>query len=266
MRKMLLVASACLLGGTVDAQTAQGRARVVDEARRAEREANVVRERVLDRVIDDSAMMNRATLGISLGGAAHKRDTLGVFVEAVAENGPAERAGIYEGHRIAFINNIDVRASAADAGDPYLSSVGSHRLVRAMRDVSAGSTVNLRVWTGAGYRDVQVTAGRFADVYKNQRVGAMYFDGPGMAFTGQMAPMHLDGPGVRHLEMLPSRIRAVEGRAAEVIRRAPSRAKVAAPAAPSRTYVPSVRAAPPVMVAPQIAPTPAPSRVRRYTI
>lgn len=265
MRTMLLVAAACLLGGTMDAQTAQGRTRIVDEARRAEREANVVRERVFDRVVDDSAMMNRATLGISLGGAAHKRDTLGVFVEAVAENGPAERAGIYEGHRIAFINNIDVRASAADAGDPYLSSVGRHRLVRAMRDVNAGSTVSLRVWTGSGYRDVQVTAGRFADVYENQRVGGMYFDGPGVAFTAPMAGMHMDGPMLRHLELSPSRVRVAEPRNVE-IRRAPARGKTPEPVSPSRTYVPGVRATGRVIAAPKIAPAPAPSRVRRFTI
>ncbi|MGI8618222.1 MAG: PDZ domain-containing protein [Gemmatimonadaceae bacterium] len=184
MRTLVLLASACLVGGTVEAQaTSQGRVRTTEEARRAGSDAAIMRDRVMHRVmVDDSARMNRATLGVTLGGAAHKRDTLGVFVEAVAEDGPAERAGIYEGHRIAFVNGIDVRATAADAGDAYLSGVGRHRLSRAMRDVTAGSTVTLRVWTGSGYRDVQVTSGRFADVYRNQRFGGMFGDGAPSGF------------------------------------------------------------------------------------
>ncbi|MGK2933998.1 MAG: PDZ domain-containing protein, partial [Gemmatimonadaceae bacterium] len=118
MRTLVLLASAYLVGGTVEAQaTAQGRARTAEEARRAESEATTIRDRVMQRVmVVDSATQNRATLGLMLGGSPTKRDTLGVFVDGVAEDGPAERAGIYEGHRIAFINNVDVRASAADAG------------------------------------------------------------------------------------------------------------------------------------------------------
>lgn len=121
MRMMILLASALLVGGTIEAQaTSEGRARAVErDARRAEESARELRERVVQRVmVRDSAAMNRATLGLMLGGSPSKRDTLGVFVEGVAEDGPGERAGIYEGHRIAFINNVDVRSSAADAGDP----------------------------------------------------------------------------------------------------------------------------------------------------
>ena len=172
MRTLVLVATACLIGGTVEAQgTVERRRTTAEEARRVESEATNMRERVMQRVfVGDSAQMNRATLGLMLGGSPTKRDTLGVFVEGVAEDGPAERAGIFEGHRIAYINNVDVRASAADAGDAYLSSVGQHRLMRAMRDIAPGNTVTLRVWTGSGYRDVQVTTAKYADVFKNQRI------------------------------------------------------------------------------------------------
>src|SRR5687768_1127694 len=119
MRTIVLLASVCLTGGTVEAQaTVNGRPATAEEERRAATAVSALRDGVMQRFMyDDSASMNRATLGVTLGGAAHKRDTLGVFVEAVAEDGPAERAGIYEGHRIAFINGIDVRATAADAGD-----------------------------------------------------------------------------------------------------------------------------------------------------
>src|SRR5688500_5971000 len=38
---------------------------------------------------DDSAMMNRAALGIELRATGTRRDTLGVFVAAVTKGGPA---------------------------------------------------------------------------------------------------------------------------------------------------------------------------------
>jgi len=255
MRTMVLLASALLVGGTVEAQgTAQGRARTMDEARRAESEATMLRDRVMQRVmVDDSAAMNRATLGLTLGGATTKRDTLGVFVEAVAEDGPAERAGVFEGHRIAYINNVDVRASAADAGDPYLSTVGRHRLMRAMRDVRAGGTVTLRVWTGSGYRDVQLTAARFADVYKNQHFGGMLFGTPGMSFAPSMERMRIEAPMERHIEIRPSEVP-----------RNPLRGATPTPRSPRVMVAPSVNATPRVIATPHVMPTPA--GVRRYTI
>ena len=276
MRTLVLVASACLIGGTVEAQGTVERRRVTaEEARRAESEATTMRERVMQRVFaGDSAQMNRATLGVTLGGTPHKRDTLGVFVEAVAEDGPAERAGIYEGHRIACINGVDVRASSADAGDAYLSSVGQHRLVRAMRDLAPGSTVTLRVWTGSGYRDVQVTTGRFADVYKNQRFGGMFGDGTPSGFgfapamehlrmtVPQMREFHLEVPREVRVEVRPGQApKVTELRPAE-----PARARVRAttPTAPRVMVAPTVTPAPTVISVPRIAPTPVGRR--RFTI
>lgn len=252
MRTMVLLASALMVGGTLDAQTtAPSRPRTLEnEVRRIERDAqrmeedvNVIRDRVVRRVVvDDSAMMNRATLGLTLGGAANKRDTLGVFVEAVAEDGPAERAGVFEGHRIAYINNVDVRASAADAGDPYLSTVGSHRLMRAMRDVRAGGAVNLRVWTGSGYRDVQLTAGRFADVYKNQHFGGSFMFGtPGMSFAPSMERMRIEAPMERHIEVRPSQPPRAPLRGATPTPRSP-RAMGAPSVMPTPNAIPPVRA------------------------
>ena len=39
---------------------------------------------------------------------------------------------------------------AADAGDAYLSAVGQHRLMRAMRDLTAGTTVTRQSWSAIG--------------------------------------------------------------------------------------------------------------------
>lgn len=230
MRTLILLASASLAAGTVQAQgTAESRGRAAGEPRRAEADAAAWRDVVLRRfMVDDSAAMNRATLGLTLGASPGERDTLGVFVQSVVEGGPAERAGIYEGHRIAYIANVDVRAASADAGDPYLSGVGLHRLMRALRDVTPGSTVRLRVWTGSAYRDVDVTAARYSDVYRNRTFG----------LRRTVLPDTLSG------------IRPM---------RAPLRCIMPTQRAP---IVPSVEAAP--MAVPLLAPTPL--RRSRYTI
>lgn len=266
MRKTLLVAVACLVGGSVEAQgTAQGGSNTLEELRRAVTAVTALRDGGVEHVfVHDSVSMNRATLGISLGGAAHKRDTLGVFVESVVENGPAERAGIYEGHRIASINGVDVRASAADAGDEYLSGVGRHRLTRAMRDVTAGGTVALRVWTGSGYRDVQVVSGRFQDVYRNRRFSGMeghmapgsFSFGPGFEHRG------VDAPKMRIVETRPTEVRPLERRAIRARKVPVGRATppTATPRAP-RTFI-----APSVPQRLMSEPGMAPPRMRRYTI
>jgi len=59
---------------------------------------SALRNRMFYRV--DSAMAKRAALGLELRTTGTKRDTLGVFVEAVTPKGPAETAGIIEGDRI----------------------------------------------------------------------------------------------------------------------------------------------------------------------
>lgn len=269
MRRMLLVAGACLIGGTVEAQgTVERRRATADEERRAERAVTVTRDGVTRSFIrEDSAAMSRATLGLMLGGTPNKRDTLGVFVEGVAEDGPAERAGVYEGHRIAFVNGVDVRASAADAGDPYLSSVGQHRLMRAMRDVSAGSTVTLRVWNGSGYRDVQVTAARYADVFKGERFGFFRSEGfPGaMSFGPAIESLRMHAPDVRHFEMVrPSEPSRPKVRATPAPR-APRRVRTTvSPTTTIEQVVPAIVATPRAVSVPMVAPTP--GTRRRYTI
>src|SRR6202171_799905 len=108
----------------------------------------------------DSTMAKRAALGLELRTTGTRRDTLGVFVEAVTPKGPAETAGIIEGDRIASINGVDLRTSAADTEDSYANGLAAHRLSREVLKLSPGSRVNLRVYSGGRLRDVQVTAGK----------------------------------------------------------------------------------------------------------
>ena len=157
-----------------------------------------LRNRIFYRM--DSVMANRAALGLELRPTGSKRDTLGVFVDAVTPKGPAETAGIIEGDRIAAINGVDLRASAADTEDSYTSGLAAHRLSREVQKLRPGSRVTLRVYSGGRFRDVQVTAGKASDVMRlgnrfDFRIpgagGMMRLDGHGaMMFGPEMEMMH----------------------------------------------------------------------------
>ena len=114
----------------------------------------------------DSAMAKRAALGLELRTTGTRRDTLGVFVEAVTQKGPAESAGIVEGDRIAAINGIDLRTAGGDVDDSYTNGLAAHRLSREVQKLTPGSRVTLRVYSAGRFRDVQVTAGKASDVMK----------------------------------------------------------------------------------------------------
>lgn len=152
----------------------------------------------------DSAMANRAALGLELRATGTKRDTLGVFVEAVTPKGPAEAAGIVEGDRIAAINGVDVRTSVADAEDEYANEVASRRLSREVRKLAPGTRVTLRVYSGGRFRDVPVTAGKASDVmrlsnqFNRMPMDGMRTDGPGaMMFTPDMQLMRERMPMIK---------------------------------------------------------------------
>jgi hypothetical protein len=114
----------------------------------------------------DSAMAKRAALGLELRTTGTRRDTLGVFVEAVTPKGPAETAGIIEGDRIAAINGVDLRTQAGDTEDSYANGLAAHRLGREVQKLTPGSRVNLRIYSGGRFRDVQVTAGKASDLMR----------------------------------------------------------------------------------------------------
>ncbi|MFL5501204.1 MAG: PDZ domain-containing protein [Gemmatimonadaceae bacterium] len=180
----------------------------------------------------DSAMANRAALGLELRATGTKRDTLGVFVEAVTPKGPAEGAGIVEGDRIASINGVDVRTSVADAEDEYANEVASRRLSREVRKLTPGTRVTLRVYSGGRFRDVQVTTGKASEVMRlsNQfyrmPMNGMRIDGPGaMMFTPDMQLMRERMPMMKErLEpMLRERMENLEPMLREQLRDLPRR-------------------------------------------
>jgi len=126
------------------------------------------RVRILRRFGDDSTMRNRPTLGMTLAPTGSVRDTIGVFVVRVVPGGPAERAGIIEGDRIAAIDGVSLKVNPADVDDAYAAGLPVHRVSRTVAKLTPGKTVTLRVYGNGRYRDVTVTTGRAGDVYKNR--------------------------------------------------------------------------------------------------
>lgn len=135
---------------------------------------------------------DRATLGISIGTTGSRRDSLGVFVMSVDDAGPAAKAGIEEGSRIASINGVDLRARTSndDEGSFRLSNVG--RLERELAKVKVGDEVELRVWYNNQFRNVKVKTVRAGDLPRSSRV-SVFVGGDGamplMQRMGPVAPM-----------------------------------------------------------------------------
>jgi len=143
-------------------------------------------------------LADRAVLGLSLGGTGSLRDTLGILVVGVTDAGPAAKAGIDEGDRLAAINGVDLRVAREDAGDWQAANVRRNRLTRAMEKVKAGEVVELRIYSNGQARTVRVEAAKASDVGGD---GATFmFDN----FNGTL-------PGLRGLEVLPNTLRLRRG-------------------------------------------------------
>jgi serine protease Do len=131
-------------------------------------------------------MEDRPVLGVSLGSSGSKRDTLGVFVSEVTEDGPADKAGVAEGDRIASINGVDLRVPKEDVGDWSVGSARVARLQREVRKLKPGQTVDLSIVEGGRARTVKVTLGRAKDLERTN--GFSYSTGDGARFM-TMPPM-----------------------------------------------------------------------------
>jgi serine protease Do len=118
---------------------------------------------------------DRAVLGLDFGGRGSKRDTLGILVVGVEPNGPAEKAGIEEGNRVATINGADLRVPAEEAAEGYLSWSKQDRFRRQMQKVKPGDTVELKVYADGQMKTVRVKAARAGDVYTERSRHGLHF-------------------------------------------------------------------------------------------
>lgn len=98
----------------------------------------------------------RAVLGVSLGSTGSRRDTLGVLIMGLDDDGPAAKAGLEEGNRIQRIGTTDLRVSRDDAGDDMISGVKVQRLQRELEKLKPGDEVDLTVYGGGRTRTVKI--------------------------------------------------------------------------------------------------------------
>lgn len=145
----------------------------------------------------------RASLGIGMGMSGSRRDTLGVLIASVVDDGPADKVKVEEGDRIAAINGVDLRVSAPDAGDWSVSSSRMRRLTREMEKVKAGDEVELRLVRGGQARTVRVKTVAAKDLPGGNRMSFFFGDGP-MRFGPGSGAFNFEGPGgVRIVPRVP---------------------------------------------------------------
>jgi serine protease Do len=201
---------------------------------------------------------DRPMFGLNLGSTGSRRDTLGVLVVGVTEDGPAEKAGIIEGDRIQAVNGVSVRVSGDDAGDSWVSSARSQRLSRELAKAKVGEAVELRVWSGGQAKTVRLTPVRAGDLFKDGRRSGgmrMFFNDGSFGFGPAMAPMPPMPPSPPAMFFGPDIV--IDGDAIRM------RAEAAGRAA-ERAAQALVRVAPRVQVLPrtQLQARPAPVRAR----
>jgi serine protease Do len=110
----------------------------------------------------------RAVIGISTS-TGSARDTLGVLVSSVSRGGPADKAGLEEGSRIASINGVSLKLATADVDDMDMSGQMSRRLTRELGKVKAGDEVELKVYSGGQTKTVKVKTVAADDLYNTTR-------------------------------------------------------------------------------------------------
>jgi hypothetical protein len=141
---------------------------VRDDVRRLRARGDSLRARAAERPV----------LGLTLGGTGSARDTLGLFVRAIVTGGPAERAGVVEGDRVAALNDVDLRVPRDERDAPEAAAARRARFTRELARLRPGDRVTLRL-AGGRPRTVTATVGRAAEVYR---------DGPGAFGFGELGP------------------------------------------------------------------------------
>ncbi|MEK6612792.1 MAG: PDZ domain-containing protein [Gemmatimonadota bacterium] len=156
-----------------------------DGASRSYKVKTVAADDLLPRKRTVRSADERAVIGIGFGFTGSKRDTAGVFVNAVTEDGPAEKAGIIEGDRIAAVNGVSLKVSKDDIEDGWAASSRMNRLSREVARAKPGDVLELTVVSGGRARAVKVTTVKASSLKGHDVGGFTFFRSPEAA----MAPM-----------------------------------------------------------------------------
>ena len=161
----------------------------------------------------------RPTLGLRLATTGSARDSIGVFVIGVDEAGPAAKAGIEEGSRIASINGVDVRGKAVQDDEFWVfRSTNINRFEREVQKLKPGEDATLRVFYNGQARNVTVKVAKASDLPR--RRGSMTIIGGDnyIEFPPAAASVNING----------ERINDIVRRATETARTATSGALIGA--------------------------------------
>ncbi len=146
MRITTLLAAVAVSSGAIGTATAQTESRVRAVAPPAAGGAYRI----------DAQPEHRAALGIGTSATGTLRDTLGLLITSITAGSPAEKAGLEEGNRVAAINGVSLRTSAADAEDGEMSSALTRRLTRELARSKPGDDVSLSVYRDGRMQTVKV--------------------------------------------------------------------------------------------------------------
>lgn len=121
----------------------------------------------------------RRVLGVTFSERGSMRDTAGLLIVSVTEDGAAERAGIAEGDRLVSVDGVDLRVHSADAGSSDGVRARINRLRRLLDAAKDSQPVRVELLTDGRRRTVSVTPTR-----ERGLVGFTMNPGQGMYFSG----------------------------------------------------------------------------------
>jgi len=137
---------------------------------------------------------DRPTLGLRLATTGSPRDSMGVFVIAVDSAGPAAKAGIEEGSRIASINGVDVRGKHSE-DDEFMvfRSSNINRFEREVNKLKPGEDATLRVLYNGQARSVTVKVARASDLPRRKGSVTIIGGGGFIDLPSVSASVNVDG-------------------------------------------------------------------------
>ncbi len=189
----------------------------------AAQDVRTVRPAPRARTIVRASGGDRAMLGVSTSSGS-TRDTLGVLISSITEDGPADKAGLGEGDRLQSVNGVSLRVSRDDAGDDEMGAIMQRRLSRELGKLKAGDEVTLGVWTNGQAKTVKVKTVAADELTRSRRQDVRSADeraviGVGYGFTGSkrdtagvfVTSVTTDGPAEKAGIVEGDRIAAING-------------------------------------------------------